>query len=428
MLRHILKSLWTRRRRNVWIFAELILVYIVTWMVIDPLYVIWHNTNLPNGFDIENLYQLKIVSLPSEAREFKKEESDLEHMNINLDRISAKLKNYEGVEAMTIVLNDLFPYSSTMTTNSIMLDTLKGAKQIYPSEIHFLQNTDFIKTFRFRSEVDGSWERLANTPFPENSVMVSANVKRLFETDEDLVGKEVFRFRIRKANIIAVYQDVKNSGKKQPISTILIPAGKLTENDFFALSCFIRVNDNISERQFLEKFLPWASRELKAGNLYVQKVVPFHAIYDNESIQSGMKNEVRQKTALALFFVINLFLGIAGTFWLNTRTRREEIGIRLSFGASPGMITKMLLLEGFVLTTVSSLIGCFAYLQWALKEGFNMREVAPDPAYMINYFAPHFTLVSLVVYFLLLIVVSLGIWLPARAASKINPVDALRDE
>lgn len=32
------------------------------------------------------------------------------------------------------------------------------------------------------------------------------------------------------------------------------------------------------------------------------------------------------------------------------------------------------------------------------------------------------------VYILLLIVVSVGIWIPARKISRINPVDALRDE
>lgn len=429
MLRHILKSLWTRRHRNGWIFAELILVYVVTWIVIDPLYVIWHNTSLPDGFDKENLYQMKIASLPADAREFKEEENDFEHMSANLDRICSKLRNYERVEATTIVLNNLYPYSSSTVSNLIKLDTLQDAKEVYPSELHFLLNTDFIKVFRFRSSVDGTWESLAKVPFSENTVMVSENVKRLFGTDEDLVGKEVFSSRASQSErLVAVYQNVKNSGREQPIPTILIPVPKLEESYFEAgdLLCFFRVSDDISKQLFLEKFLPWASKELRMGNLYVQKVVPFSSVYKQEN--EGTMNNVRQKTAFVLFFIINIFLGVAGTFWLNTRTRREEIGIRLSFGSTPASIIKMLLLEGIILTTIASVIGCFIYLQWALKEGLGMGEVAPDPAYLINHFAPHFILVSLVVYFLLLIVVSLGIWLPARAASKINPVDALRDE
>ena len=49
-------------------------------------------------------------------------------------------------------------------------------------------------------------------------------------------------------------------------------------------------------------------------------------------------------------------------------------------------------------------------------------------AYWINHFGLHFTAVTLIVYLLLLIVVSIGIWMPAHKLSRISPVDALRDE
>lgn len=39
MLKLILKNLWARRRRNVWLLAELILVSIVTWIILDPVIV-----------------------------------------------------------------------------------------------------------------------------------------------------------------------------------------------------------------------------------------------------------------------------------------------------------------------------------------------------------------------------------------------------
>ena len=39
MLKLILKNLWARRRRNGWLLAELILVSIVTWIILDPVIV-----------------------------------------------------------------------------------------------------------------------------------------------------------------------------------------------------------------------------------------------------------------------------------------------------------------------------------------------------------------------------------------------------
>ena len=66
---------------------------------------------------------------------------------------------------------------------------------------------------------------------------------------------------------------------------------------------------------------------------------------------------------------MNLCLGVIGTFWLQTRTRREEVGVMLSFGATRSDIVRLLMGEGTVLTVVASLTGFLLYLQYALKEG-----------------------------------------------------------
>lgn len=43
-------------------------------------------------------------------------------------------------------------------------------------------------------------------------------------------------------------------------------------------------------------------------------------------------------------------------------------------------------------------------------------------------FMLHFTIVSLIIYVILIAVVSAGVYLPARRISRVSPVDALRDE
>ena len=43
MLHHIFRNLWNSRKRNVWILLELIVIAIVCWMVIDPLFVIFYH-------------------------------------------------------------------------------------------------------------------------------------------------------------------------------------------------------------------------------------------------------------------------------------------------------------------------------------------------------------------------------------------------
>ena len=39
----ILKNLWARRSRNLWLLAEIVLVCIVSWKIADPLVVLTHD-------------------------------------------------------------------------------------------------------------------------------------------------------------------------------------------------------------------------------------------------------------------------------------------------------------------------------------------------------------------------------------------------
>ena len=117
------------------------------------------------------------------------------------------------------------------------------------------------------------------------------------------------------------------------------------------------------------------------------------------------------------FCLNSLCLGVSGTFWMQTRIRREEVGIMKSFGARSVYIIRMLLGEGIVLSTLATLTGCLIYLQYALKEGlytnmWNEQEILP--IYWVNRFPLHFLGVSLIVWIILLIVVSIGIYIPAR--------------
>lgn len=104
-----------------------------------------------------------------------------------------------------------------------------------------------------------------------------------------------------------------------------------------------------------------------------------------------------------------------------------------SFGATKGDIVRMLLCEGVVLTVVSSLIGFFGYFQYAFSEGlyvsqWNMESLQYFQHDWIHDFGLHFAGVAGITLLILVIVVSIGIYIPARNISRVNPVDALRDE
>lgn len=50
-----IKNLWNNRRANVWIFIELVIISIVTWIIADPVAVAVSDSMLPTGYDNDRL-------------------------------------------------------------------------------------------------------------------------------------------------------------------------------------------------------------------------------------------------------------------------------------------------------------------------------------------------------------------------------------
>jgi putative ABC transport system permease protein len=97
--------------------------------------------------------------------------------------------------------------------------------------------------------------------------------------------------------------------------------------------------------------------------------------------------------------------------------RTSEIGIRMALGASPGAVMRMVLGQGRRLTLLGIVLGVVgAFLVSRLMQQ-TLFEVSPaDP------------IIYLAVAATLLLVSEFAAWLPARRATRIDPVIALRSE
>ena len=135
---------------------------------------------------------------------------------------------------------------------------------------------------------------------------------------------------------------------------------------------------------------------------------------------------------VAALFLVNLIIGVVGCVWLQTGKRVQEIGVLRSYGARRRNIVRMLIGESAVLATAAFIIGDLIYLQYALKEGLsdgveNNAYYIPAETWITD-FGEHFAIISAIVYAIILICAVIGTYFPARHVSRIEPVDALRDE
>jgi putative ABC transport system permease protein len=121
---------------------------------------------------------------------------------------------------------------------------------------------------------------------------------------------------------------------------------------------------------------------------------------------------------LGVFAGASVFLtaiGLYGVLAATVAQRTQEIGLRVALGAQSKDITRLVLRQGMSLTGIGILIGLAAWLTCArVLRGF-LFQVSPTD-----------TLTMAVVGAALLLVALAAYYLPARRATKVDPIVALK--
>lgn len=431
MLKLILKSLWKRRVRNVWLLSELILVTVLTWYITDPLFVLSYNRSLPLGYDPDGLLMAPIGNLPSNAPGYDATEADSVHTMENMYRLLYKLRDYPGVQSAAPMVTFAFPGSGGSVSNSYAYDTLAVCASIS----YFIPHTGFFETFGFKTYEGKTLRELDAMDYQPNDLIVSVDLQQTLPELERLTGKRLYNIERDDEldttffSIKGVIEKIRFSRYEQGRHAFFEPQLNIYSDAVWDEGVFlIRLKPDVSEQRFLEDFRMWAHSNLKAGNLYVDKVISYREQLEKQDYNSGIVNKYRMNVILAIFFFVNLVLGVTGTFWFQTNSRREEVGIMLAYGASSGNICRLLMGEATVLALFAWLVGCLIYLQYGLSEGAWYEQGYVVSSLWINNFWLHYVAVSLVVCLVIIVLVLLGVFIPAYKISRIPPTEALRDE
>jgi hypothetical protein len=122
-------------------------------------------------------------------------------------------------------------------------------------------------------------------------------------------------------------------------------------------------------------------------------------------------------SALGALALLLALIGLYGLVSYSVSRRTREVGIRMSLGATPGHIALLLMRTGLVLVAGGAVLGVLLALATTrLVRGFLVDVGASDP------------LTFLAVTLLLAAVAGLAAYLPARRASVVDPMIALRTD
>ncbi len=118
---------------------------------------------------------------------------------------------------------------------------------------------------------------------------------------------------------------------------------------------------------------------------------------------------------VAGFLIINVALGLFGVLWYNINKRKGEIGLRRAVGATGNSVSKQLVGEVLVLSTISLVLGCFFAVQFPLMNVFDL----PAGIYLIA--------IAMAVAFIYALVTVCALY-PGKQAAAIYPAVALHEE
>ncbi len=261
--------------------------------------------------------------------------------------------------------------------------------------------------------------------------VISDKVKASLFKDEDAIGKYI-EINNTKFKVVGVFKKAgQNEGDN---GTIYIPItvgailyntkGELTEIGFTLGSV------GLAESKDIEKKL----RYILAKNHNFDPTDKSAIWIDNNIEQSkdfvGTFKAI--ESGIWLIGIFTLILGVIGVFnimLIVVKERTKEIGVRKALGAKPASIVGLILLEAIFITAVSGYIGMFLGIGLLeLVSSFDLiYKLSPAVA---GFFLNPQVDMGVAISATIVLVITGGIagYIPARRASKIKPVDALRDE
>jgi putative ABC transport system permease protein len=274
---------------------------------------------------------------------------------------------------------------------------------------------DYFKTMKIRTIEGRVFEPADDNDSAQRVVVVNQALAKRFWKGSP-VGRRVnpgFADPKVWSTIIGVVEDTKNSGMDKPASPELyLQAHQLAQFGLSTNMSFVVRTDG--DPRALGASIRAAVREIDPS-LPVYGLSPMSEVVAKSMVQPRFLSLL-----LATFSGISLFLaaiGIYGVMAYSVAQRTQEIGVRMALGAQRLHVLRLVFSQGFVLLMIGMVIGLGGAFALTRLLRTLLFEITPtDPLTYSGVVA------------LLVIVAFLACYVPARRATKVDPLVALRYE
>ena len=358
---------------------------------------------VPLGFNPQNILTIQLFSpdvteARPDARILAKWQDVLE-----------KVRSVPGVQSAGLVNN--LPISGGVATDFEIPGRPPFSRDNEPSAEVRITDSDYFRTMQIPILEGRGFSRQDLPDFPK-VVLINRTMADRFWPGEDPVGK---RLTMKDwgppltGEIVGVVGDVKQDGPDTPVNSMI----------YWPYTQFPSLFNCLVVRTTVEA--PSVLEGVRRAIWSVDPEWPLAEIRTMEQVLASSVAQRRFSMVLAgVFASISLALaaiGIAGVMAFTTEQRTQEIGIRRALGAQTVDIAQLVLRLGFRLIFLGIAIGLAAALVSSrLLTHLLFGVTASDP---FTYFAAATVLV---------LAAAIACYLPARSATRVDPMVVLRYE
>jgi putative ABC transport system permease protein len=353
------------------------------------------------GFDPDKALTMHFI-LP----EYKYPE---DRMNLAFfDQLLPRIATAPGVESVGLVSN--LPLSGTSTSTSFIIEGQPPpSPQDRPLADYTLATPGFFDALRIPI-VRGRPFGDQDTATSPGVVLINEAMAKRYWPGEDPVGKaisvSVGQYKGRR-EVVGVVANVRREAlSAEPRAEMYVPYAQHPERYVYMV---VRARDN-----------PLGlAQTVRSEILAVDKDQPVTKFRTMTQVVNDSESRRRFNLLLmCLFAVLALVLALVGIYGVvaySVTQRVHEIGIRMALGARPGRVIRLIVRQGMLPVLVGAAGGLLAaYALTRVMASMLFGVSATDPAVFLSASVA------------LLLVALLAIYLPARRATKIDPVTVLR--
>ena len=327
------------------------------------------------------------------------------------DALSARLAAIPGIEAQTIA--SMFPIAGGGSTNDVLIDGQDASGTSFPKGIAFLVTPGFFKTLGIRLLEGRTFPDNVSFTSAETTVVNESLAKHFWPTGSAIgrrLGVKGGDAKVTWREIIGVVADADDPIAFAEPTTRMQYYTTMTHSPWSWFQIAVRGPNPGHFANDLRRAVADVSPDAAAR--FVWTVQDMRDQY--------LHNVVVINGVLLAFALLGLALASVGLYGIvsnNVSQRTSEFGIRLALGARPADVLRIVLRQSLRLTLIGLVLGAVGsyVLGLALRPSLGLI-IAQNYSILVG--------TTLVIFAVALF----ATWIPARRATKVDPVEALRAE